>query len=100
MSSPKAYRVTRAHLVRPQERPLAARPKMARLVVGPGPRPRDSPTGPHMLATVAGPARGAARLTRQCSLVAYGQSGGLMIQPTWKSGELFQPEARNEVARI
>ncbi len=30
--------------------------------------------GPHLRATVAGSARGAARQTRLCSLVAYGQS--------------------------
>ncbi len=34
----------------------------------------DGPAGPHLRATVAGPARGVARLTRLCSLVAYGQS--------------------------
>ncbi len=42
------------------------------LVVGPS--PRDGPAGPHLRATVAGPARGAARLTQLCSNVAYGQS--------------------------
>jgi hypothetical protein len=41
-----------------------------------GPRPRDGPAGPHLQATIAGPAREAARLTRLCSLVAYGQSPG------------------------
>jgi hypothetical protein len=39
-----------------------------------GPHPRDGPAGPHLCATIAGPARGAARLTRLCSNVAYGQS--------------------------
>jgi hypothetical protein len=39
-----------------------------------GPRPRDGPAGLHLRATVAGPARGAARLTRLCSNIAYGQS--------------------------
>ena len=35
-----------------------------------GPRPRDAPAGPHLRATAAGPARGAARLKRVCSLAA------------------------------
>ncbi len=52
-----------------------------------GPRPRDGPAGQHLRAIVAGPARGAARLTRLCSIVAYGQATeylrhGTAVAPT------------------
>ncbi len=64
-----------------------------------GPRPRDGAAGQHLRAAVADQARGAARLTRLCSLVAYSQSKQtrkyieIQVYPTFPENMQFLPSS-------
>ncbi len=61
--------VSRAHLVRPpgHARFSGSTAQDDLLSAQAGPRRRYGPAGQHLRATIAGPARGAARLTQLCS---------------------------------
>jgi hypothetical protein len=63
------FKFSRAHLVRPpgHARFSGSTAQDDSLSAQAGPRPRYGPAGPHLRATIAGPARRAARLIRLCS---------------------------------